>query len=248
MKIMLLIVSTLVLSSPASAKIGGYGNTQIESFSKAKKLIYKVHQEQKKTLYCNASFNNSRRITSNPGFSTNIYKKRALRTEVEHLVPAENFGRAFTEWREGHPLCVDSKGRDFKGRKCAEKSNKEYRLMQSDAYNLVPVVGAVNAARSNYNFNMLGNGDYLSFGSCQMYIDKNNRRAQPPERARGQIARAYLYMDAVYPKYKMSSQQRKLMSAWDTLYPVSQWECERGVKIKEVQGNVNPILEQRCLF
>ncbi|WP_305845318.1 endonuclease [Photobacterium leiognathi] len=50
---------------------------------------------------------------------------------------------------------VDRKGKDFKGRKCVEKANKEYRLMQSDPYNLYPAVGAVNATRQNYSFGML---------------------------------------------------------------------------------------------
>lgn len=85
--------------------------------------------------------------------------KRSYKIEWEHSVPAENFGRAFTEWREGHPLCVDNKGKSFKGRKCAEKVNKTYRYMQSDMYNLFPAVGSVNAARSNtqsyLEFNLL---------------------------------------------------------------------------------------------
>lgn len=31
----------------------------------------------------------------------------------------------------------------------------EYRLMQADMYNLFPAVGAVNAIRSNYNYELL---------------------------------------------------------------------------------------------
>ncbi len=44
---------------------------------------------------------------------------------------AENFGQAFIEWRNGDPQCVDKNGKDFKGRKCAEKVSMEYRYMQS---------------------------------------------------------------------------------------------------------------------
>jgi len=58
-----------------------------------------------------------------------------------------NFGRTFKEWRDGNAQCVNSKGKSFKGRRCAEKVNKEYRYMQADMFNLYPAIGAVNALR-----------------------------------------------------------------------------------------------------
>lgn len=159
------------------------------------------------------------------------------------MVPAENFGRAFTEWRDGHDGCVNSKGKSFKGRKCAEKINSEYRYMQSDMHNLFPAIGAVNAMRSNYNFTMLPSAK-TDFGSCDMRID--DRKAQPPEAARGVIARTYMYMEQTYPKYKMSKQQSQLMQAWDKQYPVLTWECERSRRIEKLQGNANRIVSSRC--
>ena len=84
-------------------------------------------------------------------------------------MPAENFGRNFNEWRTGHEQCVNSKGKAYKGRRCAEKINSEYRYMQADMYNLYPAIGSVNASRSNYNFVMLADMDN-SFGSCEFKI------------------------------------------------------------------------------
>lgn len=228
------------------------GNTSNESFSKSKKImqnqIYTNYTDMK-TIYCNAHFDSKKNVTLPKGFITTVYKKRIKRWEAEHVVPAENFGKNFKEWREGDYVCVNSKGRNFKGRRCAEKANKEYRLMQSDLYNLYPAIGAVNGARQNYNFVMLPktkNTQYLSFGSCNMQIDKKGHKAQPPVNARGVIARTYMYFNTVYPKYSMSSAQQKLMSSWDKQYPVSKWECERAKKIKKIQGNINPILATRC--
>lgn len=34
--------------------------------------------------------------------------------EWEHIVPAENFGRAFREWRVGDPACVNKKANHSK--------------------------------------------------------------------------------------------------------------------------------------
>jgi len=134
--------------------------------------------------------------------------KRSKRVEIEHVVPAENFGRTFSGWRDGHSQCVNNKGESFKGRKYAEKINSEYRYMQSDMFNLYPAVGAVNAMRSNYNFVMLSGG-VSSFGICNMQVE--NRKAQPPKKSRGMIARSYLYMDLTYNRYNMSKSPRKLM-------------------------------------
>lgn len=220
------------------------GNTQIESFNKAKQILMtQIHVGYNRTLYCDATYDEAKRVTLPPGFVTTKHQSRANKLEWEHVVPAENFGRSFTAWREGHPQCVDSKDKSFKGRKCAEKVVREYRLMQADMYNLFPAIGAVNAMRSNYNFTMLPQTP-PSFGSCAMKVE--NRKAEPPEGARGPIARTYLYMEATYPKFSMSRQTRQLMEAWDKMYPVSQWECDRADRIKDAQGNENPIMASAC--
>ena len=69
---------------------------------------------------------------------------------------------------------------------------------------------------------------------------------QPPESARGRIARTYMYMEQAYPKYKMSKQQLQLMTAWDKQFPVSKWECKRAVRIEKLQGKVNEVLDLKC--
>lgn len=48
-------------------------------------------------------------------FTITAYKQRTIKVEWEHVVPAENFGRAFAEWREGHHQCVDVKGSPSRG-------------------------------------------------------------------------------------------------------------------------------------
>jgi deoxyribonuclease-1 len=210
-----------------------------------KKLEQDIYlfEQDRVTLYCEAIFDSQKNIITPLGFESPKFKNRAKRVEWEHVVPAENFGRNFIEWRNGHEQCVDSKGKSYKGRRCAEKINEQYRYMQADMYNLYPAIGAVNASRSNYNFSMLGDIN-SSFGSCSVKID--NRKMEPPVSSRGRIARAYLYMDNTYAAYKMSHQQRQLMMAWHTSYPVDKWECERARRIKITQGNSHPILEKSC--
>jgi len=233
-----LLIATLI-TTPALA-----ANQEVQSFSKAKKILEKqVYNNHRTTLYCGATFDAKKKVTPPSGFTTTKYVKRAKKIEWEHVVPAENFGRTFSEWRDGDKQCTNSKGKAFKGRKCAEKVNTEYRYMQADMFNLYPAIGAVNALRSNYNFTMLPS-EKSDFGSCAMKID--NRKAEPPVSARGRIARTYMYMEAAYKRYNMSKSQRQLMNAWDKMYPVDAWECARAKKITILQQSENNIIKSRC--
>ena len=223
------------------------GNMQNESFAKAKRLLeQKVYYDHRQTLYCGAAFDEHKQIRLPRGFTADKHRKRSSRVEWEHVVPAENFGRTFPEWREGHALCVDRKGKAFKGRACAEKVNADYRRMQADMYNLYPAIGSVNAVRSNKNFQMLGPDVPSAFGSCPMKISGN--KVEPPERARGQIARSSLYMaDSYSEHYRLSRQQQQLMQAWARQYPVDAWECRRASRIERLQGNENRFVKDPCL-
>ena len=234
-----------LLLAATSTLLMAAGNTEIESFNKAKRLLEtKVYYDHRVTLYCGAAFDERKNVTLPDGFTTPKHAKRAHRVEWEHVVPAENFGRAFVEWREGADVCVDKKGKAFKGRKCAEKANAAFRYMQADLYNLYPAIGAVNAMRSNYRYSMLP-GVPATFGTCSMKID--GRRAEPPEAARGTIARTVLYMaDAYRGTYRLSRQDRQLMEAWDRQYPVDKWECTRARRIEAIQGNPNERVKEAC--
>ena len=219
------------------------GNTVNDSFSKAKKmLLHQVYFDHRITIYCGAQFDENKNIILPEGFITPAHEKRANRIEWEHAVPAENFGQIFVEWREGNAQCVDNRGNSFKGRKCAEKTNKTYRYMQADMYNLFPSIGAVNAVRSNKSYAALGGNP--SFGSCEAKVDTN--KFEPPNKSKGALARAAKYMAAAYPEYRLSRQQQRLFDGWDEKYPVDAWECTRARRIEMLQGNENGFVKRPC--
>ena len=144
-------------------------NTQITSFSKSKKLLRKLYKDNPVTLYCGCSYKGKKPNLSSCGYIPKKNNKRANRIEWEHVVPAHAFGKSFSEWRDGHPKCVTKKGKKFKGRKCAEKMNKEYKRMQADMYNLYPAIGEVNGRRSNYSMSII-EGENREFGKCDVEI------------------------------------------------------------------------------
>ena len=220
------------------------GNGTNDSFSQAKKYLRKIYADHRETIYCGAKFNADNSVILPTGFKTPKHEKRSERIEWEHIVPAENFGKTFSEWREGHPDCIDNKGKSFKGRNCAEKTNYEYRLMQADMHNLFPAIGAVNAMRSNFNFTELPANTPNTFGSCAMKID--GKKVEPPLAARGVIARTYFYMEQEYPRFKISKQMKQLLTIWDKQHPVTQWECVRAKRIEKRQGNPNKIVNEHC--
>ena len=239
MKHLFFLLLILLLSSDLYSQ-----NTQISSFSKSKKLLQKVYKYNPYTLYCGCSFKGKKPNLSSCGYIPKKDKKRANRIEWEHVVPAHAFGQSFSEWRNGHPKCVSKNGKKFKGRKCAQKINEEYRRMQADMFNLYPAIGEVNGRRSNYSMGII-EGEKREFGKCDVEI--KSRKVEPREEIRGEIARTYMYMDSVYPGRGIISRKNwKLFDAWNNSDPVDDWECERAKRIEKIQGNRNEIVMAKC--
>ena len=219
-------------------------NTKITSFSKSKKLLLKLYKVHPFTLYCGCSYKGKKPNLSSCGYIPKKDKKRANRIEWEHVVPAHAFGQSFSEWRNGHPKCVNKKGKKFKGRKCAEKMNEEYRRMQADMFNLYPAIGEVNGRRSNYSMAII-KGEKREFGKCDVEI--KSRKVEPRDEIRGEIARTYMYMDSVYPgRGIISKKNRNLFKSWNQSDPVDGWECERAKRIEKIQGNRNEVVIRDC--
>ena len=99
------------------------GNTTIQSFSKAKKILLRqVYKDHRTTFYCGCPFNAKKQILPCDDYTPKRDNKRAHRLEWEHIVPAHAFGQSFPEWRNGHSDCVRNNGKAFKGRNCARKA------------------------------------------------------------------------------------------------------------------------------
>lgn len=238
----LLIIALLCLPFPLFAS----GNETNQSFSKSKRVLLKdVYLEHQETFYCDSEFNTDKQVFHTQGYTPVKDNKRANRLEWEHVVPAYAFGQSFSEWSSGSAECVSSKGKLFKGRRCAEKVNIQYRYMQADMHNLVPAIGEVNGLRSNYPYVMIP-GEDRRFGFCDMEIA--NMEAEPPVDVRGDIARTYFYMDSAYP-YRdiVNDDNREMLESWAAGDPTDSWECERELRIRELQGNENTFVSHSCL-
>ncbi len=215
------------------------------SFSTAKRLIYKeVYKGHEKTFYCNCDFDPEKRSVDldSCGVTPRKNIKRAQRIEAEHVFPAYQFGNFRQCWREPKQVCPPKEGKkQMNGRSCCEKTDAVFEHAHNDLHNLFPSVGEVNGDRSNYNWGMIS-GEKRSYGKCNIEVDSEHRRAEPPESVQGNIARTMFYMSHTYGVH-LAKQDVQLYTAWNKQDPVDAWELERNQRIKKIQGNGNPFIE-----
>lgn len=216
------------------------GNERIMTFRRAKKNVYALFKRRLRTFYCDCAYTNRSIESDDCGFTSSLHVQRGSRTEIEHVVPVHAFGQSFLSWRKGHRKCVDKRGRRYRGRRCAKKVSKRFEQMSADLYNLRPVVGTVNALRSNFRMGMI-EGEKRVYGQCDVEIEAGV--FEPRASIRGDIARIYFYMESAYPGHGIvGEKQRRLFEAWHRADPVSDEERALAAQIKVIQGNENPFV------
>ncbi|WP_315972991.1 endonuclease [Shewanella sp. NFH-SH190041] len=222
-----LLLSPIVQASPSHPT----------SFSQAKRIARQLytHELPAVSFYCGCDIDTHnkkwRPELGSCGYHVRKQEKRANRVEWEHIVPAWEFGHQLQCWQHG-------------GRKNCGKNDADFRKMESDLHNLVPAIGEVNGDRNNFRFSQW-NARSGQYGQCTMVVDFKDRKAEPPVRARGAIARTYMYMQKTYG-LKIASSQLKLFRAWDKTYPVTAQECRRDNAVAKAQGNHNPFVQSQC--
>lgn len=204
-----------------------------QSFREAKQMAARLYASLPggpRTFYCNCAFSGKQIDASACGYKARKNPRRGARLEWEHVVPAWEFGHQLQCWQNG-------------GRKNCSKNDAQFRRMEADLHNLVPTVGELNGDRSNYRFGML-EGEARRYGRCDFEVDFKQRRAEPEEDRRGDIARIYFYMRDQYG-LKISRQQTQLFNAWHKLDAADDAEREREQRINALQGNGNCYI-RRC--
>ena len=246
--------------SKTKHKITVEKNEKIEDFQKAKELLKEIYKKiGETTFYCGCDYDLKKDPSQEfqadfESCGYEIYRlhklglERVQRVEWEHVVPASAIGSHFKEWKEGHPHCVSSRGKPYKGRKCLSKVNPTFKKIEGDIYNLVPTIGQVNALRENYDIGSI-EGEERHFGACDIEINREKRLVEPGESVLGDMARIYMYMDRAYPGYGVIHEENKrFIEEWNKKDPVSFEECDSYYHKKEIQKNENPVLQEACKF
>lgn len=209
----------------------------VTSFSKTKSNLYKkIYPNSGLTFYTNCEWSKKKVNLESCGLQNSFPKKhikRASRTEVEHIIPASWMLKKNKQERS----CVaESKAYKVSPREYCQKNDKEFRNAHNDLVNLRPVVGQLNANRSNKPFSdVLSGRKPVSYNGNGKTFKVASRVSVPDESIRGDVARIAFYMSDTYG-VAYSKRQKKLFDEWNKQDPVSSEEIVLNERILKVQG------------
>jgi deoxyribonuclease I len=210
-------------------------------YSEVRRWMYEeVFHDRPETLYCGCPFDENRVPDQEAcGYVPRRDNERARRVEVEHVLPASWIGQGRACWSE--PVCTRADGSGFRGRDCCNAIDESFRIAHHDLHNLWPAIGEINADRGNLRFAEIDAAPG-GYGACDIVIDNEARQVQPRAEARGAIARMMLYMADTHG-IRLRDDDRRLYLRWHRENPPDGWERLRNARIRALQGNGNPYVE-----
>ncbi len=163
-------------------------------------------------------------------YTSKKYESRSGIIEWEHVVPASVLVNVYDDakkaWNKGHPSCVTSSGKVYKGRVCAEKVSPRFNVILADLYNLQPALGSLNALRSDKPYCEV-QGEKREFGET-IDFEISNACAEPRDAIKGDLARIMLYMNKKYGvQFNNHDNTMKMLKAWDIMDPIDVWETKK---------------------
>jgi len=122
---------------------------------------------------------------------------------------------------------------------CRARPGGKFARMESDMHNLYPEAQELIAYRSGREFGIVDGEDWR-FDDCD--IEWRNGVLEPRLLARGNIARAILYMRATY-QLSVSDAMLDMLKSWNREDPPSKQEQDRNAAIEKLQGRRNPFID-----
>jgi len=127
-------------------------------------------------------------------------------------------------------------------RKACRRSSERFNQIEADLHNLYPSRTDVNDARGAMRYGEIP-GERRWSGGCDFEVDENRRVVEPRPGARGEIARAMLYMRDTYGMIIFDDLGRRLKQ-WHRDDPVSAHERRRNDAIEQIQGTRNKYIDE----
>jgi deoxyribonuclease I len=168
------------------------------------------------TLYCGYKFDAGQK-TSN-----------GINIGIEHIYPTASMST--------HAQCHNRM-------QCRESRNEKFIRMEADLHNMYPVAQSVITFRNNFEFGLI-NGEDWRFDDCD--LEWKSGVIEPRQIARGNIARAMLYMHSRY-NIPVDGKSLLMLKMWNKIDPPSKQEMMRNNMIERLQGNRNPYIDSPAL-
>ncbi len=122
---------------------------------------------------------------------------------------------------------------------CRARLGEKFARMESDLHNIYPEAQELIAYRSGREFGIV-DGEEWRFDDCD--VEWRDGLLEPRPLARGNIARAILYMRATY-RSTISDAMLEMLKAWNREDPPSKQEQERNAAIEKLQGRRNQFID-----
>lgn len=118
----------------------------------------------------------------------------------------------------------------------------EAEAMKTDLHHLFPTESKSNSTRSNHPFGKVNSGPNVCGKSIVgKIVETNTIGFEPPDRHKGNVARAMFYFSTRY-NLPIDPIQEKYLRQWHKIDPVDVFELYRNNQIKLIQGNENPFI------
>jgi deoxyribonuclease-1 len=156
------------------------------------------------------------------------------------VIPSSRFGRTLECWQAPAAFLECHTRRGLKsGLDCCRMVDEQFERMECDLMNVRPAVAKLAADRANAPFGEV-EGESREFGRCNFEVQ--GRVAEPDPSDHGEIARTYLYFEAVW-HMTLTAAERERYERWDKEDPPDAWEHERNRRIAQIQGVGNTFVE-----
>lgn len=126
---------------------------------------------------------------------------------------------------------------------CFEVGHRIFMEMQADLHNIYPVWQTLVTMRGSLPFGEVP-GEEHRYSDCD--IEWDSRVLEPRPIARGNIARAVLYMHDRY-QLPVTAALMETLKAWNRADPPSSQEQYRNDRIDALQGRRNPYIDNPAL-
>ena len=228
-----------VQAIPQALDAGLFVPSRTISFEIAKKQLKKIYLQgnHPRTLHCGCFFDKIQQVY--PEICEHGPKavgKRRVRKTLKwvHAVPVSTFAKPLKCWDE--TLCRrDGKGGGT-GSRCCNVLSPRFKTREADMHNLFPAVGGEDGGRAE------SSGAFGGMNEYRFCRDKSTSMSNPRLGAKGNIARAYLYMSRQYG-LKIPEDMEDRLRVWHLKDPPDAWEEERNTLIELEQGNRNPFID-----
>lgn len=129
--------------------------------------------------------------------------------------------------------------------------------MRADLHHLLPTFIHINSMRGRLPFGEVPD-DEISYQTDSGAKLATNRLFEPPDGAKGRVARGLLYFFARYhdeednifldgAKTAFWHASLAVLMDWNERFPPDDWERERNARIEAFQGNRNPFVDDHTL-